>query len=61
MGGYTGGTTRAQVFILLHELAHFTNAPGFQSDLGDPVATASNDSLVNKNCGRTINAAKNIP
>jgi hypothetical protein len=60
-GGYTGGTSKAQVFILLHELAHWVNAAGFQNDFQNSAATTANDNLVKQNCGKTINAAKNIP
>ena len=61
VGGYTGGTSQAQTFILLHELAHLLGANGFQSDFGDKRAGNQNDSLVHQNCQKTLNAAKNIP
>jgi hypothetical protein len=60
-GGYKGGTSQAQVFILLHELGHWLNASGFQSDFQNSAAGLANDNLVKQNCGKTINAAKNIP
>jgi hypothetical protein len=59
-GGYVGGSNQAQVYVLLHELAHFLNAPGFLSDFGNPVAGATNDRTVNDNCGKTINASKKL-
>jgi RHS repeat-associated protein len=59
--GYAGGTSQAQVSILLHELAHLLNATGFQPDFQNPQAGAKNDNLIQKNCKKTLNAAKNIP
>jgi len=53
-GQLTGGTARAQVFILLHELGHALGAIGFQPDFGSPSAGKSNDSLINKNCSKTL-------
>lgn len=51
---YTGGTLQAQIFILVHELAHLVGAAGFQSDAGNSSAVASNNALVQKNCGSQI-------
>lgn len=51
---YTGGTLQAQIFILVHELAHEVGAAGFQPDAGNPSAGASNNALVQKNCGSQI-------
>jgi hypothetical protein len=51
---YNGGTLQAQIFILIHELAHLSGAAGFQSDAGNPSAVASNNALVQKNCGSQI-------
>jgi len=64
--GYGGGTSQAQVAILLHELAHFLvsaglGAVGFQPDFDDSAAGAANDRLVRQNCQRTLDAARNIP
>lgn len=59
-GGFTGGTNKAQAYILLHELAHFLGAEGFKSDFGNPQAQADNEKRVKQNCGKTINAAKAI-
>jgi len=59
--GFAGGTSQAQVAILLHELAHFLGAAGFQSDFNNPAAATSNDRLIRQNCRRTLNAAQKIP
>jgi len=61
VGGYTGGTSQAQAFIILHEMAHYLSAAGMVSDFGNSTAVAANDALVNQKCGRTLNAAKQIP
>jgi RHS repeat-associated protein len=55
---YKGGTLQAQAFILIHELAHEVNAAGFQPDAGSAAAQASNNNLVQKNCGKQIAALK---
>ncbi len=60
-GGYNGGTSQAQVFIMLHELGHWLNAGGYQSDFDNQDAGKSNDNLVKQKCGKTLNGAKNIP
>jgi hypothetical protein len=64
--GYNGGTSQAQVAILLHELAHFLNSAGsggagFQPDFNNSAAGAANDRLIRQNCQRTLDAARNIP
>jgi hypothetical protein len=61
VGGLAGGSGRAQVHILLHELAHFLNAAGFQDDFNNSRAGISNDRLVKKHCGKMVRDAKNIP
>jgi RHS repeat-associated protein len=53
---YPGGTLKAQAFILIHELAHEVEAAGFQPDAGSSTAEASNNNLVQKNCGKQIAA-----
>jgi len=58
--GYVGGTSQAQVAILLHELGHMLNAQGFQSDFNNDQAGAANDRLVRQHCQRTLDAARNI-
>lgn len=57
---YQGGTVQAQLFVVLHELAHMlqTNglgAPGFQNDFGNAAAGRSNDGLIDNHCGDLIN------
>jgi hypothetical protein len=61
VGGYTGGTGQAQVFILLHELAHLLGAAGFQDDFGNKLAGNQNDALVKQKCQQTLNAVPNFP
>jgi RHS repeat-associated protein len=53
-----GGTRQGQVFILLHELAHSTNA--IAPDHDDPTGQIhrQNDKALQKNCKDTIKAAK---
>jgi len=55
---YTGGTLQAQVFILVHELAHMVGANGFQPDAGDQGAVNANNKLVQQNCGKQIAGVK---
>jgi RHS repeat-associated protein len=59
-GGFAGGTSQAQVFILLHELAHSLGAAGFQADFGDEAAGRANDSLVREHCRKTLDAARRM-
>jgi len=61
VAGYVGGSSQAQVETLLHELGHWLKAPGFQDDFNNPKAGQANDNLVKQHCGKTLNAAKNIP
>jgi hypothetical protein len=54
MGNITGGSDLAKVFILLHELAHLTDASGFSSNDGSSTAAGianqnSNNLLVQLN------------
>lgn len=51
---YQGGTLQAQTFILAHELAHEVGATGFLPDNGNDQNQASNNALVQKNCGSQI-------
>jgi hypothetical protein len=49
------GSTAAQMAILLHELGHFANLPGFQPDQNSStIQTSENNSIVT-NCGGIIN------
>jgi len=59
--GYTGGTLRAQAAILLHEFGHSLLIPNFeQNDFGSTEKEEFNDSLVNTNCRRMIEALPSI-
>lgn len=51
---YTGGTLKAQAFILLHELGHGITVAGFQHDNGIPKAGKANDKMVDQNCRSLI-------
>jgi hypothetical protein len=53
-GQLTGGTMRAQAFVLLHELAHALGAKGFKSDLDNPSNGKDNDKLIDDNCKKTL-------
>ena len=60
-GDIGGGSLLAEVFILLHELGHLTNAAGFQPGDGGstPQAIAnqnSNNKLVEQECAGTLNS-----
>jgi len=61
VAGYAGGSSQAQMMILLHEFGHLLGAAGFQSDFNNSGAGAANDKLVKQNCQGTLNAAQNIP
>lgn len=53
-GRISGNTDRARVFILIHELAHFNQVPGFQSDRGNAKAGTGNNNMIQKYCGTTL-------
>ena len=57
-GKYQGGTVKADVFILLHELGHALGATGFQADYNNSAAGKSNDKLIGSNCSATLKASK---
>jgi hypothetical protein len=62
VGGYAGGSSQAQILILLHELAHSLGMIPDDFGPGIPGGQSSrNDKTVMQNCGKTLNAAKNIP
>jgi len=58
LGNIPGGSPQGQIFILLHELAHSTNA--ISPDQKDPSGAIhrQNDKALEKNCKDTIKAAK---
>jgi hypothetical protein len=53
-GPYAGGTVRARVRILVHEVAHLLRVPGFRSDFSNDVFQKTNDLKVEQNCGRLV-------
>jgi RHS repeat-associated protein len=53
-GKLTGGTAKAQVFILLHELAHSLEAKGFLADLNNASHGEANDRKIEANCAKTL-------
>ena len=55
---YVRGTLKAQIFILVHELAHMVGASGFMPDAGSPSTVNKNNSLVQQNCGKQIAGVK---
>ena len=60
--GYVGGSLRAQLMILLHELGHFTGAFGSNdNDQGDQAKIDANNNLIKQHCGAMIDAATVIP
>ena len=54
---YKGGSNQAKVVILLHELGHATNAPGFVPDYGNPSKVDHNDSLITNGCKNVVKSA----
>jgi Zn-dependent peptidase ImmA (M78 family) len=48
------GTLPAQIFLLLHELAHYFQASGFIMTDGSIQAQATNNDLLLKKCAKTI-------
>jgi RHS repeat-associated protein len=51
---YVGGTSVAQVFILLHELGHAVSAADFRSDYGHTSNGVHNDRLIEQHCAKTL-------
>jgi hypothetical protein len=49
-----GNTPAAQVFILIHELAHLGEVPGFVPDAKSQQAGIDNNVLIDQNCGAAI-------
>ena len=47
----------AKDMILLHELGHATNAPGFVPDYGNPSKVDHNDSLITNGCKNVVKSA----
>jgi hypothetical protein len=59
-GQYVGGSAQAQVFIAVHELAHYFNSAGIVPDYGNQSLVQANDALVRRYCGRLLDAASAI-
>jgi hypothetical protein len=53
-GRILGGTAKAQVFILLHELAHSLEAKGFLSDYNNAQNGQTNDELIATRYEKTL-------
>ena len=49
-GRIAGGSDEAKAFILLHEIAHLTQAAGFQENDSAPAIQLANNDLVHDNC-----------
>jgi hypothetical protein len=56
-GQYKGGTNPAKVEILLHELGHAVNAPGFQADYNSQNKIDANDRIIMTGCKSVLKAA----
>jgi hypothetical protein len=56
-GRIGGGTDEAKAFILLHELAHLTDAAGFLRGDSGPDRQLHNNDLVRANCQTTLDRA----
>ena len=54
IGSLIGGTVPAQMFILLHELAHYFLANGFIMNDPTKAQQAANNDMIWKNCSQTI-------
>jgi hypothetical protein len=57
--GINGGSDQAKLFILLHELAHLTQAANFQPGDNTTALQNQNNSLLLNNCGDFIASVKN--
>ena len=57
--GINAGSSQAQLFILLHELAHGTNAAGFQSNDSGQAIQTQNNQLLMRNCAGFIKSVSN--
>lgn len=55
--GISAGTDAVRVFIILHELAHFTQAAGFQEGDRASATQSANKKLLEQHCQKTINQA----
>ena len=53
-GKISGGTLKAEVFLLLHEYAHLNKVSGFENDAGDSNAGKRNNDRVEEHCSKTL-------
>jgi hypothetical protein len=53
-GKIAGGTPAAEVFILIHELAHLNNVPGFIPDANSKQAGINNNLMIDQHCSKAI-------
>jgi hypothetical protein len=53
-GSFFTGSQGQQFDILIHEIAHLLNVPGFGADLGNASQEAAEEALIETNCGKTI-------
>ena len=49
-GKISGNSLKAQVFILIHELAHANSVPKFASDANSLAAGAANNQMIEDHC-----------
>jgi hypothetical protein len=57
VAGFEGGTSKAQLLILLHELGHITQAFGpNENDFGDQSKVNANNNFIKQHCGAMIDA-----
>jgi hypothetical protein len=57
--GINAGSSQAQLLILLHELAHATDAAGFQTNDSGQTIQAQNNQLLMQNCAGFIKSVPN--
>jgi RHS repeat-associated protein len=63
IGNLNNGTSRFQIFVLLHEFAHQLGVPGFLPEGGilgvDPAIEKNNNQMIFDHCGKTLAAFSN--
>jgi RHS repeat-associated protein len=60
-GKLQGNTAAAQIFILIHELAHSMGVPGFLDDSGSQQAVNNNDIQIEQQCSKTSASSSEVP
>jgi hypothetical protein len=58
--GFRGGSLASRAVLILHELCHGLDCPGFETDLGNPLASARNDDRVLRLFPKTITALNQL-